>query len=185
MKYKLAVIFGGLALVISGTAAAQTKGEAIVVDAVETVITVVEVDQDARVVTFMGPQGHLATFNVPPEAQNLDQVHPGARFKVRYVESVAVAITKGGAASSSTGRSMRLAPKGDIPGGMVVSLHQIAGVVENIDYGSRVLSVRGPEGNLLVVTAGEDVQALEQIQTGDRISVEFTESLAMRMIKEK
>ena len=185
MKSKLAVILGGLALVISGTVAAQTKGEAMVVDAVETVVTVVDVDQDARVVTFMGPQGRLATFNVPPEAQNLDQVHPGARFKVRYVESVAVAITKGGAASSSAGRSVSLAPKGDIPGGMVVNVRQIAGVVETIDYGSRVLSVRGPEGNLLVMTAGEAVKGLEQIQTGDRISIEYTESLAMRMIKEK
>jgi hypothetical protein len=67
---------------------------------------------------------------------------------------------------------------------MVVNIVQIAGVVESIDYGSRLVSVRGPEGNLLVVTAGDDVQNLEQIKTGDVISVEYTESLAMRMIRE-
>lgn len=184
MKSRFAVILGGLALVISGAAAAQVKDEAIAVDAVEAVVTVTDVDREARVVTFKGPQGRVATIEVPPEAQNLDQVHPGARFRVRYVQSVAVTIAKGGAASSSAGRSVRLAPKGDIPGGMVVNLHQIAGIVETIDYGSRMLSVRGPEGKLLVVTAGDEVQGLEKIEKGDRISVEYTESLAMRMIKE-
>ena len=123
------------------------------------------------------------SIKVPPEAQNLDQVQPGSRFKVRYLESVAVSIKKGGAASSSAGRKVTLAPKGDVPGGMVVNMVQIAGVVESIDYGSRKLSVRGPEGRLLNVAAGDDVQGLEQIQTGDSISVEYTESLAMRMIK--
>ena len=122
------------------------------------------------------------SIKVPPEAQNLDQVQPGSRFKVRYLESVAVSIKKGGAASSSAGRSVTLAPKGDVPGGIVVNMVQIAGVVESIDYGSRKL-LRGPEGRVLNITAGDDVQGLEQIQTGDSISVEYTESLAMRMIK--
>jgi hypothetical protein len=184
MKSRLAVIGGVLALVFSATASAQIKDGAIAIDAVETVVTVVDVDPEAHVVTFRGPEGRLATINVPAEAQNLDQVHPGARFRVRYVESVAIAITKGGATSSSARRVVMLAPKGDIPGGTVVNVHQIAGVVETIDYGSRLLSLRGPKGNLLVVKAGDEVQSLDGIQTGDIISAEYTESLAMRMIKE-
>jgi hypothetical protein len=184
MKSILAGIFSVLVLVFSGTAAAQTKGEAVVVDAVDAVVTVLEVDRDARIVTVRGPRGNVAVIAVPPEAQNLDQVQPGSRFKVRYAESVAVAVIKGGVASSSSGRSVKLAPKGDIPGGIVVNMRQIAGVVEAIDYGSRMLSVRGPQGNLLVVTAGDEVQNLEQISVGDVISVEYTESLAMRMIRE-
>jgi hypothetical protein len=184
MKFRLAITLGAFTLVLSGAALAQTKGEAIAVDAIDTIVTVVDVDQNARAVTVRGPLGRTTVITVPPEAQNLDQVHPGARFKVRYVESVAVAITKGGAASSSAGRSMRLAPKGDIPGGMVVNVRQIAGVVETIDHGRRLVSLRGPEGNLLVVTATDEVQGLEQIEAGDRISVEYTESLAMRMIRE-
>jgi hypothetical protein len=184
MKSRLAVIVSVLALVFSGTASAQLKDGAIAIDAVESVITVEDVDREARVVTIRGPEGRLATITVPPEAQNLDQVYPGARFRVRYVESVAIAITKGGGTSSSASRSVMLAPKGDIPGGMVMNVRQIAGVVETIDYGSRRVSVRGPAGNLLVVTAGEDVQHLDQIETGDSISVEYTEALAMRMIEE-
>jgi hypothetical protein len=182
MKFGLAIP-GILALAFTGAAIAQEKG-VMAIDATEVVITVVEVDQDARTVTVVGPKGNSEVLNVPPEAQNLDQVHPGAKFKVRYVESIAISIKKGGAASSSEGRAVRLAPKGDIPGGMMVNVHQISGVVEEIDYAKRLVSLRGPKGNLLVVPAGEEVQNLEQVQVGDLISLEYTESLAMRMIKE-
>ena len=182
MKNAIAVLLGFLPLVLSGMAPAQEKG-AVVVDAVEAVITVVEVNRETRTVTFRGPGGKLADFAVPPEAQNLDQVQPGAKFRVQYLQSVAVAIKKGGAASSSAGRTVKLAPKGDTPGGIVVNMRQITGVVESIDYATRMLSVRGPEGRLLIFTAAEDVQDLEQLQTGDTIAVEYTESLAMRMVR--
>src|SRR5258706_9715417 len=184
MKSSLAIILGGLALVFSGTGSAQVKDGAIAIDAVETVVTVVDVDRDARVVTFQGPQGRMGAMTVPPEAQNLDQVSPGARFRVRYIESVAIVISKGGAASASGGSSLRLAQKGDVPGGTMVNVRQITGVVETIDYGSRLLSVRGPAGNVLVVTVGEDALGQNQIQTGDTLSLQYTESLAMRMIQQ-
>ena len=183
MKSVILSVIGILSFVLTPPVLAQEKAGAIAAAAIETIVTVVEVDRLKRTVIVRGPEGREVSINVPPEAQNLDQVQPGSRFKVRYLESVAVSIKKGGAASSSAGRSVTLAPKGDVPGGMVVNMLQIAGVVESIDYGSRKLSVRGPEGRLLNVTAGDDVQGLEQIQTGDSISVEYTESLAMRMIK--
>jgi hypothetical protein len=184
MKTSLAVILGLLTLALPSLAPAQEKGGAVVVDSVEAVVTVVEVNREARTVIIRGPEGNLAEFAVPPEAQNLDQVQPGSRFRVQYLQSIAVSVRKGGAASSSAGRTVKTAPKGDTPGGIVVNMRQIAGVVESIDYGTRMLSVRGPEGRLLVFTAAEDVKGLEQVQTGDTISVEYTEALAMRMIKE-
>ena len=183
MKSVLLSVIGILSFALTPPVIAQEKAGAIAAAAVETIVTVVDVDREKRTVIVRGPEGREVSIKVPPEAQNLDQVQPGSRFKVRYLESIAVSIKKGGAASSSAGRKVTLAPKGDVPGGMVVNMVQIAGVVESIDYGSRKLSVRGPEGRLLNATVGDDVQNLEQIQTGDTISVEYTESLAMRMIK--
>lgn len=183
MKSVILSVIGILSFVLTTPVIAQEKAGAVAAAAIETVVTVVDVDRTKRTVIVRGPEGREVSIKVPPEAQNLDQVQPGSRFKVRYLESVAVSIKKGGAASSSAGRSVTLAPKGDVPGGIVVNMVQIAGVVESIDYGSRKLSVRGPEGRVLNITASDDVQGLEQIQTGDSISVEYTESLAMRMIK--
>jgi len=109
-------------------------------------------------------------------------VHPGARFKVRYLQAVAVSIARGGNPSSSTTRTMQLADKGDVPGGVISTVKQLSGAVETIDQGSRLVSIRGPGGRTLIFTVDESVQGLEQISVGDVIGVEYAESVAMRML---
>ena len=70
-------------------AVAQEKAGVVVTDSAEAIVTVVDVDREARVVTVRGPKGKMMTINVPEQAQNLDQVKPGSRFKVQYLSSVA------------------------------------------------------------------------------------------------
>ena len=171
------------ALLVLPAAHAQEKAGVVVAGAVETIVTVVDVDRDARVVTVMGPKGGVAVLNVPPEAQNLDQVRPGARFKVEYLQSVALALSKGtGSASSSESKNVRLAKKGATPGGTIVHTRQINAVVEKVDRDNRMVTVRGPEGGPLDLQVDEAVKAFDQIQPGDIITVQYTEGLAMRMI---
>jgi hypothetical protein len=86
---------------------AQSKGGAVAVEQTDAVVTVTKVDTKARTVSFRGPKGGVATLMVPPEAQNLDQVKPGQQFRMKYVESVAVEIQKGGKASASATQEMR------------------------------------------------------------------------------
>lgn len=184
MKFALLSAVGILSLFLSPPLFAQEKDNAIATSEIETIITVVDIDRAERKVTVRSPEGREITLNVPVEAQNLDQVQPGSRFRVKYLESVAVSIRKGGAASSSANRTVRMAAKGDTPGGVVVNTRQIAGLVESIDHDSRLVSLRGPEGRLLIFTIDESVQGLEIVQAGDTVSVEYTESIAMRMIRE-
>ena len=179
MKFKTAALVCSFALVPA--AQAQVKDSAVVVDQVDAVVTVTKVDPKARTVTFRGPKGGIATLNIPPEAQNLDQVKPGQQYKMTYVEAVAVAISKGGAPSATAGEEVKLAPKGAKPGGMIVRAAQISGVVDAIDYTNRYVAVRGPKGNTLALKAAEDV-ALDQLSAGDRISLVYTEGLAVEMV---
>ena len=179
MKSRLMLL---AALLVSTGATAQVKDGAVIVDSVEGVVTVVDVDRESRTVVVRGDGGHEVEFAVPPEAQNLDQVHPGARFKVRYLQAVAVSIAKGGNPSSSTTRTMQLADKGDVPGGVISTVKQLSGAVETIDQGSRLVSIRGPGGRTLIFTVDESVQGLDQVSVGDVIGVEYAESVAMRML---
>ena len=179
MKLRIAALLCSLAIVLP--AQAQLKDGAVVVDQVEAVVTVTKVDPKARTVTFRGPKGGIATLNIPPEAQNLDQVKPGQQYKMKYVEAVAVAISKGGAPSASAGEQVKLAPKGAKPGGMMVRSAQISGVVDAIDYTNRYVAVRGPKGNTLALKVAEDV-ALDQLSAGDRITIAYTEALAVEMV---
>jgi hypothetical protein len=179
MKLRIAALLCSLAIVLP--AQAQLKDGAVVVDQVDAVVTVTKVDPKARTVTFRGPKGGIATLAVPPEAQNLDQVKPGQQYKMTYVEAVAVAISKGGQPSATAGEQVKLAPKGAKPGGMMVRAAQISGVIDAIDYTNRYVAVRGPKGNTLALKAAEDVP-LDQLSAGDRITLVYTEALAVEMV---
>lgn len=177
----------GSALLALTPAQAQEKAGVVVAGAVETVVTVVDVDREARVVTVRGPKGGLTPINVPPEAQNLDQVQPGARFKVEYVRSVALALKKGtgtGSATSSQGKSVRLAPKGGTPGGSIVHTFEVNAVVEKMNREDRTMTVRASEGGPIELEVDEAVKSFDQVEIGDIVTVQYTEGLAMHMIHE-
>src|SRR5262245_15005123 len=135
MMAKVAALACSLALM--PLAQAQVKDSAVVVDEVEAVVTVSKVDPKARTVTFRGPKGGVATLQVPPEAQNLDQVKPGQQYRMKYVEAVAVAISKGGKPNATAGEQVKLAPKGSKPGGAVVRAVQVSAVIERLDLTNR------------------------------------------------
>jgi len=170
----------GLFCLFPLVAAAQVKDSAMAVQEAEAVVTVTKVDKEARSVTFRGPRGNLGTLDVPKESQNFDQVKVGQQYKMKYVEAVAVDIRKGGAPSASAAQEMKLNPKGDKPGGVMVRTVQLAGVVEAVDYNERYISVRGPKGNVVPLKVAQDVD-LKQIAAGDRISVTYTAALALEM----
>ena len=54
----------------------------------------------------------------------------------------------------------------------------ITGVVESVNLGSRELAVRGPAGNVVIMTAGEQVERLDEVEVGDKIVVDYFVSLA-------
>ena len=181
MKSSLIAAAAFATLALAPCASAQVQSGAVVAGEAEAVVTVVSVDRKARTVVVQGPQGRKVTLNVPPEAQNLDQVKKGSRFHVRYVESVAVALSKGGAASASADRTVRLAPKGGTPGGVAVSTMQISATVEALDRTRRTIAVKGPQGNELEFQVAPEVQ-LEAIQLGDLVTVVYAEALALQML---
>jgi Cu/Ag efflux protein CusF len=175
----LAVVF---ALGAAQAAHAQTlKGGAIAVGQTEAVVTVTKVDADARTVTFRGPKGGVGVLNVPAEAQNLDQVKPGQRYRMKYVEALALTVEKGGKPSAGVAERVTLAPKGAKPGGISVRSAQISGVIDAIDYTDRYLALRGPKGNTLVFRAADEVN-LDALSAGDRITLTYTEALAIEMV---
>lgn len=164
---------------------AQDKPGAIVTEVTETVVTVTAVDREARTVTVQGQQGDPVTIKVPPQAQNLDQVLPGSRFRLRYLKSVAVFISPtGGTPSANVGASMELAPKGANPSGIISEVVQVQARVDAIDYNERTVVLTGPEGNSINLKVDESVKRLNEVNVGDIVVVGYTEALAYEMIRE-
>lgn len=177
---RLAFALGCAAALITSAAAQSMKDGAMAVDQTEAVVTVVSVDQQKRTVTIRGPKGNVATLNVPPEAQNLDKVKAGDRFRMKYIEAVAVGIRKGGEPASEDKREVKVSPKGGTPGGMVVRTRTRSVVVDAVDYKDRYIAVRGKDGQTLAMKVADGVP-LEQLSAGDRITVLHTEALAVEL----
>ena len=164
---------------------AQDKPGGVVTEETEAVVTVREVDYQARTVTLQGEDGQLVTMKVPPEAQNLDQVYAGAKFRVRYLQSVAVYISpRGGEPSANVGAAMQLAPKGATPGGVMVEVKRVQARVDAIDYDNRIVALTGPQGNTFKFKVDDSVKRLNEVNVGDMVVVDYTQAFAMKMIKE-
>ena len=156
----------------------------VVTEVAETVVTVTAVDQKARTVTVQRQDGELVTIQVPAESQNLDQVYPGARFLVRYLQSVAISISPtGGEPSSDVTSSVQMSEKGANPGGVITQVIQVQVRVDAIDYDNRTVVLTGPEGNSFKLAVDESVKRLNEVKVGDIVVVGYTQALAAEMIR--
>lgn len=175
-----------IAFLMPVLALAQTdKPGAVATASVEAVVVVQSVDQQARTVVLKGPQGNEFTMQVPKEAQNLDQVKVGSKFRVKYLESVAVFISPvGGEPGADQGSAVELAEKGATPGGIIVNVKQVQARVDSIDQATRKVVLTGPMGKAVELIVDERVKRLNEIKAGDIVVVRYTEALAMKMIVE-
>ncbi len=58
-----------------------------------------------------------------------------------------------------------------------VQLSSISATVTAIDLATRTVTLVGPQGNELVVEAGEKVRNLDQVKVGDKVTVDYYEGL--------
>jgi hypothetical protein len=181
---KMILAIAAIASSIPALAQADKPG-AVAARGVDAVVVVRSVDQQARTVILEGPRGNQFEMQVPPEAQNLDQVHEGSKFNVRYLESMAVFISPvGGEPAADEVSAMELAEKGATPAGIIVNVKQVQARVDAIDVDARTVVLTGPLGKAVELSVDERVQRLSEIKAGDIIVVRYTEALAMKMIKE-
>jgi len=140
---------------------------------------VIAVDQDAREVVLEGRNGQTRTLVLGPEVKNLAQVKPGDVVKATYEQAVAIELKKGGSAipSERVKEEASGAPLGEKPSGVARRQVTLTGRVEEVDAASRLVSVKGPKGN--VVDVGVSPQTLAEVKVGDEVELVYTEALAI------
>jgi len=69
-------------------------------------------------------------------------------------------------------------------GVMYSSLVTVTAKVEGIDLEKRLVTVRGPKGNVVEIEAGPEVRNLPQVKVGDMVVVKYQESIAFDLKKE-
>ena len=64
------------------------------------------------------------------------------------------------------------------PGGVVVDVTAVSGEVTAIDYQKKMVTLKGPEGNLVTLHA-KNARNLDKVKVGDMVNAKFIESLAI------
>lgn len=67
------------------------------------------------------------------------------------------------------------------PSGRVEDVVEARLMVTAIDLPQRVVTLKGENGEEIVVTAGDEVKNLEQVSVGDEVVVSYTEALAWQV----
>jgi hypothetical protein len=71
----------------------------------------------------------------------------------------------------------------DKPALISANVIKIKAIVVDIDKESRMITLKGPKGNLLITKAGEEVRNFDQINKGDEVNVRYYESIAILVDK--
>jgi hypothetical protein len=58
----------------------------------------------------------------------------------------------------------------------------LTATVEAVDVAKRQVTLKGPKGNVVTFTVGEQVKNLPQVQVGDSVVVKYYEALAFRIV---
>ncbi len=162
---------------------AAPMGGMIATDTMTATATVQAVDPAKRTVTLRSPDGTTRTYKVGKEAVNFDEIEVGDQVKATLVESLAIIIRKADEPpSAEEGQAVALAPKGAMPGGVIVDTAQITARVTAVDTAKRTVTLVGPGGEAQTLKVGPNVD-LTKVQIGDNVVVRYTEALALLVEK--
>jgi hypothetical protein len=146
--------------------------------------TVQSIDHGNRTVTLKRSDGPTITLKAPPAAKNFDQIEPGDSVRADYLESIAIFVRRTGAAPEATqAQKVSVAPKGQKPEAVLVDTVEITARVEAIDYSSRIVTLRGPQGARRDVKVDERVERLNEVTVGDEVVIRHTEAVAITFSK--
>ena len=94
--------------------------------------------------------------------------------------SMAIAATLAWPAMAQTGAVVA----GTAPGKAgIAKTVKITATITAIDKATRDVTLKGPKGNELTVTAGPEVKNFDRMKVGDRVNAEYVEALTLQLVK--
>ncbi len=142
--------------------------------------TVEAVDHETRMLALRGDDGKLVTLHVTEEARNLDQVDIGDTVEVEFYESIAL-FTQAPTGDLGIKESTAAArtPIGDKPGVAASETIEITVTVSAIDYDTRMVTLKGPEGKTFTTYVGESAKRFDEVKQGDELVARITRAFAI------
>ena len=154
------------------------EGELVVITA-----TVKAIDKKSRVVTLQSPDGKVAKVKCGPEVRNFAQIRVGDEVKTSLLETVELFVTGNDEPAAERVTEVDRAPLGSKPGFAAIDAVEVKATVVAIDYQTRKVTLKGPEGNIVNVTAGPEVKRLSEVKPGDSVVARLTRAVSIEVSK--
>ncbi len=154
------------------------KGELVVITA-----TVKAIDKKNRVVTLQSPEGKVAKVKCGPEVRNFAQIHVGDEVKTSLLETVELFVTGSKEPAAERVTQVGRAPLGSKPGFAAVDAVEVKATVVAINYWTREVMLKGPEGNIIKVKAGREIKRLNEVKKGDTVVARLTRAVSIEVTK--
>ena len=165
-------------------AAVSDKGDAATAVEVSSITAkVVAVDQAARTITLVGPEGNTLDVEVGEKVRNLDQIKVGDKVTVDYYEGLLAQLNAPGSPTKDvamTDAAVRAAA-GQRPGGGVASSVTATVTIEFVDNLRHVVKFKGPLGhsNVVKVMRPEFRAMLKNLKAGDTVNLTYFQALVV------
>jgi ribosomal protein L6P/L9E len=180
------------AFALAQPASAQTSavtssspGKVGVAQTVDVSATITAIDKPSRTITLKGPKGDELKIEAGPEVKNFDQLKVGDIVDMRYRETLALELKKGGGMKvEKTEKAGAVGAKpGATPAGVVGRQVTVVGDVIKVDAATQTVTVKGPQRTVELKV--RDPEQFKLIAVGDQIQATYTEALALAVTPAK
>jgi Cu/Ag efflux protein CusF len=164
------------------SAVTTSPGKGTAVQTVKATATVESVDATTRGVKLKLPSGEVRTLIAGDDVRNFDQIKPGDKVTVRYIEALTLELKKDGKAV--VGRSEKAAvdraATGAKPGGIASrEITAVADVVK-VDAAKKIVSVKNDKGEIIDLNI-KDPEQLKLVKKGDQIQATYNAAIAISL----
>lgn len=180
-----ALIIGGFTVVAQRPLAAQASpvAGAVAGQVSQWKGVVTSVNQKTRGMVVKGPNGKQHSFTVPESVPGLSNVKVGDTLTVDYVEAIGVSLRKAtDPPVAGTTSAVTVAPTGK-PAVAGVQVKEVQGNVTAVNHTTRMLTLKGPQGNSWTVQIDPSVASFSSVKVGDQVVLSYTQALAVTVTK--
>lgn len=147
--------------------------------------TITAIEKASRTLTLKGPHGDEVKIEAGPEVRNFDQLKVGDIVDIRYIESLALELKKGGGMKvEKTEKAGAVgAQPGAQPAGVLGRQITVVGDVIKVDAAKQTVTLKGPQRTLEMKV--RDPEQFKLIAVGDQIQATYTEAFALSVTPAK
>jgi hypothetical protein len=148
------------------------------------IVEIQSVDTAARTVTIKTEDGKVETHVLDPRIKDLDKLKPGDKVKIETISSLLVNLAgPGEKIVPGTQETVEFTTRGGKPAKYAVQTSVAELTVKSVNVKKRAVELVREDGEIKRFLVPKQVEGLEKLKKGDKLSVRFTQSMAVGVVK--